>query len=135
MTRRHQSITYRRETMLILTTNSSWERIKNYHNGGFGPYLVKRVINEQNVDLQISPKREQIHSAYRLKKFIDPKRSKFLDQESLKRERSNTQSTEFNPSHNSQNQKTSNEEIKVRIEQRITRSRYLIILLSLPLKK
>ncbi len=34
-----------------------------------GPYLVKKVINEQNVELQISPKREQIHSAYRLKKI------------------------------------------------------------------
>jgi hypothetical protein len=49
-----------------------------------GPYLVKRVINEQNVELQISPKRNQIHSAYRLKKFIDPKQSKFLNQEKLK---------------------------------------------------
>jgi hypothetical protein len=87
-----------------------------------GPYLVKRVINEQNVELQIFPKREQIHSAYRLKKFIDPKLSKFLDQEKLKRERSNSQNTEFNPSHNSQHQKTTNEEIKARIERRTTRS-------------
>jgi hypothetical protein len=67
-----------------------------------GPYLVKRVINEQNVELQISPKRAQIHSAYRLKKFIDPKQSKILDLEKLKRERANTQNTEFNPSYSSQ---------------------------------
>jgi hypothetical protein len=38
-----------------------------------GPYLVKKVINDQNLELQISPKRTQVHSAYRLKKFIDPK--------------------------------------------------------------
>jgi transcription-repair coupling factor (superfamily II helicase) len=87
-----------------------------------GPYLVKRVINEQNVELQISLKRADIHSAYRLKKFIDPKQSKFLDQEKLKSERSNTQSTEFNPSQEPENKETSNEEIKARIEQRITRS-------------
>jgi hypothetical protein len=74
------------------------------------------------VELQISPKRAQIHSAYRLKKFINPKLSNFLDQEKLKRERANTQSTEFNPSYSSQNQKIANEEIKARIEQRITRS-------------
>jgi hypothetical protein len=34
-----------------------------------GPYLVTKVINEQNVELKISPKRAQIHSAYRLKKI------------------------------------------------------------------
>jgi hypothetical protein len=50
-----------------------------------GPYLVKKVINDQNVELQISPKREQIHSAYRLKKFIDPKSSKILNEERIKK--------------------------------------------------
>jgi hypothetical protein len=50
-----------------------------------GPYLVTKVINEQNVELQISPKRTQIHSANRLKKFIDPKTSKFLNKERQKK--------------------------------------------------
>jgi hypothetical protein len=87
-----------------------------------GPYLVKKVINEQNVELQISPKRAQVHSAYRLKKFIDPKLSKFWNKDKQKQERAEDQKTEFNPSDNSQGQKESNEEIKARIEQRITRS-------------
>jgi hypothetical protein len=89
-----------------------------------GPYLVKKVINDQNVELQISPKRVQVHSAYRLKKFIDPNSSKFLYEENQKKERANTQSTESNQGHNfeNQNEKLSNEEIKARIERRITRS-------------
>ncbi len=37
-----------------------------------GPYLVTKVINNQNVKLQISAKRTQIHSAYKLKKFVNP---------------------------------------------------------------
>jgi hypothetical protein len=37
------------------------------------------------VELQISPKRAQVHSAYRLKKFIDPKSSKFLNEEKQKK--------------------------------------------------
>jgi hypothetical protein len=61
-----------------------WGKNKKLSQRWIGPYLVKRVINEQNVELQISPKRAQIHSAYRLKKFIDPKLSKFLDKEKLK---------------------------------------------------
>ena len=89
-----------------------------------GPYLVKKVINEQNVELQISPKRVQVHSAYRLKKFIDPKTSKFLNEEKQKQEMADGQKTEFNPSNISQSQKqiVSKDEIKARIEQRITRS-------------
>ena len=43
-----------------------------------GPYLVKKVINEQNVELQISPKKVQVHSAYRLKKFIETKNIKIF---------------------------------------------------------
>jgi hypothetical protein len=35
------------------------------------------VVNDQNVEIQILPKRCQIHSAQRLKKFIDPAQSKF----------------------------------------------------------
>ncbi len=89
-----------------------------------GPYLVKKVINDQNVELQISPKRAQVHSAYILKKFIDPKSSKFLNEEKQKKERADSQQTEFNRSNISQNQKenVSKEEIKARIEQRITSS-------------
>ncbi len=87
-----------------------------------GPYLVTRVLNEQNVELQISPKRRQIHSAYRLKKFISPELSKFLNQEKLKLERSNSQSTEFNSGNGSDIRKTTNEEMKENIERRITRS-------------
>jgi hypothetical protein len=37
------------------------------------------------VELQISPKRVQVHSAYRLEKFIDPKTSKFLNEEKRKK--------------------------------------------------
>jgi hypothetical protein len=37
------------------------------------------VINGQNVELQTSRKRKLVHSAYRLKKFVDPANSKFLD--------------------------------------------------------
>jgi predicted ABC-class ATPase len=90
-----------------------------------GPYLVKKVINKQNVELQISPKRTQIHSAYRLKKFIDPKASKFLNEENQKKERAKSQNMGFNRSNISQGQKEkdlSKEEIKAQIEQRITRS-------------
>jgi hypothetical protein len=88
-----------------------------------GPYLVKKVINHQNVELQISPKRAQVHSAYRLKKFIDPKTSKFLDKERQRKERAENQATELNPSKMSQGRRSNlNEEIKSRVEQRITRS-------------
>ena len=88
-----------------------------------GPYLVKKVINDQNVELQISSKRDQIHLAYRLKKFIDPKSSKFLDEAKKKKERAESQATEFNPCKLSQDQGSNlNEEIKYRIEQRMTRS-------------
>jgi hypothetical protein len=76
------------------------------------------------VELQISPKRVQVHSAYRLKKFIDPNSSKFLNEDKLKKERANNQSKELNNRQNfeSQKEKLSNEEIKARIELRITRS-------------
>jgi hypothetical protein len=89
-----------------------------------GPYLVEKVINEQNVELQISPKRVQVHSAYRLKKFIDPKTSKFVNEEKQKQEMADGQKTEFNPGNISQSQgeTVSKDEIKARIEQRITRS-------------
>jgi hypothetical protein len=88
-----------------------------------GPYLVTKVINDQNVELQMSPKRVQVHSAYRLKKFIDPKASKFLDKERNKKEMTTGQETEFNPKNLSpENRKHLNEEIKSKIEKRITRS-------------
>jgi hypothetical protein len=87
-----------------------------------GPYLVTKVIKDQNVELQISPKRVQVHSAYRLKKFIDPKKSKFLDEEKQKKERAKGQETEFNPKNLSPEKKHLNDEIKSRIEKRITRS-------------
>jgi hypothetical protein len=60
----------------------------------------------------------------RLKKFIDPKLSKFLNEEKQKKERVEGQTTEFNPSNISQGQKekVSKEEIKALIEQQITRS-------------
>jgi hypothetical protein len=45
----------------------------------------------------MSPKRVQVHSAYRLKKFIDPKSSKFLNKEKQKKERADYDETEFNP--------------------------------------
>jgi hypothetical protein len=44
-----------------------------------GPYLVTKVINDQNVELQISHKRKQVHSAYRLKKLVYAANSKFLN--------------------------------------------------------
>jgi hypothetical protein len=88
-----------------------------------GPYLVTKAINEQNVQLQISPKRTQIHSAYRLKKFVDLKSSKFLNEERQKKENTEGQPTEFNPGKQSQNEKNAlNEEIKSRIEQQVTKS-------------
>jgi hypothetical protein len=59
------------------------------------PYLVTKVVNEQNIELQISPKRTQIHSAYRLKKFVDPKSSKILNEERQKKESTESQYTEF----------------------------------------
>jgi hypothetical protein len=75
------------------------------------------------MELQILPKRDQIHSAYRLKKFIDTKSSKILNEERIKEERAECQATEFNLGKLSQsNKNTLNEEIKSRIEQRITRS-------------
>jgi hypothetical protein len=53
-----------------------------------GPYLITTVSNDQNVDLQISPNRKQIHSAYRLKKFINSDKSKFLNEKYLLKESS-----------------------------------------------
>ena len=38
-----------------------------------GPYLVTDVLNKQNVELQLTPRRRGIRSVYRLKKFVDPK--------------------------------------------------------------
>ena len=76
------------------------------------------------MELQISPKRVQVHSAFRLKKFIDPNASKFLSEENLKKECANTQNTELTKGQNFevQKDKLSNEEIKARIERRITKS-------------
>ena len=48
-----------------------------------GPFLVTKVINEQNVEVQISPRRRAIHSVYRLKIFIDPEKSKYVDENEL----------------------------------------------------
>jgi hypothetical protein len=88
-----------------------------------GPYLVKKVINDQNFERQISPKRAQVHSAYRLKKFIDPKSSKFLNEENKKKERAESQATEFYTGKPSHNEKSNvNEQIKTSIERRTTRS-------------
>jgi hypothetical protein len=97
---------------------------KKFSQRWIGPYLVKKVISEKNLELQISPKRVQIHSAYRLKKFIDPKSSRFLNEEKQKKERADNQNTKFNTGKycKTQKEKLSNEEIKARIEQRITRS-------------
>ncbi len=67
-------------------TNYFWEKNKKLAQQWIGPYLVTKVINEQNVELQISPKRTQIHSDYRLKKFIDTRTSKFLNEERKKRD-------------------------------------------------
>ena len=79
---------------------------------------MTKVVNKQNVELQISPKRTQIHSAYRLKKFVDPKSSKFLNEERQKKESTESQPTEFNPGKQSQNNKNAlNKQIKSRIEQ------------------
>ena len=50
-----------------------------------GPFAVTKVINEQNVEVQISPRRKAVHSVYRLKKFIDPENSKYLDEEKLQK--------------------------------------------------
>ena len=48
-----------------------------------------------------------------IEKFIDPKSSKFLDEEKKKKERAEKQATEFNPGKLSQNQRSNlNEEIK-----------------------
>jgi hypothetical protein len=49
-----------------------------------GPYLIIKVINDQNIELQVSPKRRQIPSAYTLKKFIDPRNQKILMRKILK---------------------------------------------------
>jgi hypothetical protein len=65
-------------------TNKKKKKNKKLAQQWIGPYLVTKVINEQNVELQILPKKIQIHSAYRLKKFVDPKTSKFLNEERKK---------------------------------------------------
>jgi hypothetical protein len=54
---------------------------------------VTKVINDQNVELQISHKRKQINLAYRLKKLVDPAKSKFLDEKLKKR---NSSDANFN---------------------------------------
>jgi hypothetical protein len=100
------------DNQLFLGKNKKWSQ------RWIGPYLVKKVINNQNVELQISPKRAQVHSAYRSKKFVDPISSKFLKEERQRKERAENQATEFNPSKMTQGQKNNlNEEIKSRIEQ------------------
>jgi hypothetical protein len=69
----------------------------------------------------MSPKRVQVHSAYRLKKFTDPKSLKNLDEEKQKKERAESQETEFNPRNlPHEKKKQMNQEIKSRIEKRIT---------------
>jgi hypothetical protein len=58
-----------------------------------------------------------------LKKFIDPKSSKFFNEEKLRKERTEGQDTEFNTQKLPQNKKELlKEQIKTSIEQRITRS-------------
>ena len=68
---------------------------KNFSQRWIGPYKVTKVLNDQNVELQISPKRCQLHSAYRLKKFIDPANSKFLDEKIKQRESTDGEENEF----------------------------------------
>jgi hypothetical protein len=48
-------------------------------------HLVKKVINDQNVELQMSLK-SHIHLLSRLKKFVNPANSKFLNEERKKNE-------------------------------------------------
>jgi hypothetical protein len=53
------------------------------------------VINEQNIELQISPKKQQIHSAHRVKKFISPDKSKFLDKKETEKNMVKNSDTEI----------------------------------------
>jgi hypothetical protein len=57
---------------------------KKFAQRRIGPNLVTQVINDHNIELQISLKRRQIHSAYRVKKFISPEKSKFLNIQMIK---------------------------------------------------
>jgi hypothetical protein len=43
---------------------------KKFARRWIGPYLVTKVNNDQNIELQISHTRKQVHSAYRLKKLL-----------------------------------------------------------------
>ena len=93
------------------------------------PYKVTQVLNDQNVELQISPKRCQIHSAYRLKKFIDPAYSNFLDDKIKQRETTNGEDNEFITDRQKNEQTEEKIEklkrdnlIKAAIEKRIMRS-------------
>jgi hypothetical protein len=68
---------------------------KKFAQRWIGPYIVTKVINDQSVELQIPPKITQVHSAYRLKKFINPANSKFLDEEKRKRRAQRTEQMNF----------------------------------------
>jgi hypothetical protein len=56
---------------------------------------VRKVINDQNIELQISHKRKQVHSALRLKKFVDLANSKFLDEKERQKISSNGNDNEL----------------------------------------
>ena len=96
-----------------------------------GPYLVTDVINEQNVELQMTPRRRGVHSVYRLKKFIDPEDSKFKNAEKMAQEtdQSENQNEEIEKLIESEEKqacktrKTQEKDlIKNSIERRVTRS-------------
>ena len=103
---------------------------KKFAQRWIGPYLVTEVLNYQNVGLQISPRRTQVHSAYRLKKFIDPKNSKFLDKNKEKKgasdkdEQNKIVTDQLAPEahERARNKLIQDKLIKSAIEKRITRS-------------
>jgi hypothetical protein len=49
---------------------------KKFAQCWIGSNLVTKVINDQKIEIQISPKKRQIHSAYRLKNLLTPKHQK-----------------------------------------------------------
>ena len=91
-----------------------------------GPFVITKIINKQNVEVKIK-NRAQIYNVCRLKRFIDPKSSKFKDDESIKRHTVNP--NEQNDTHYPQiesegpiEKHRANELIKNSIERRVTRS-------------
>ena len=60
--------------------------------------------------LQVSPKRKQIKCVYRLKKFIDPANSKFLNQERRQKESSDGEENELKVDRNRKDNKMHKEQ-------------------------